>query len=85
MKPGDMIEWAYKSSGNVVTPDEELWSTPMQQWVPIGCEALLISITKDMYMWLSDKRLFHARVDDTVRDDRRAGDERVVPRTKTVQ
>ncbi len=84
MKPGDMIEWIYKSSGNVVVPDEEIWSTPMKRWVPIGGQALLISIVKDVYVWLSDKRLFHARVDDTFTAHSSLSTVRVVPRTKTV-
>ncbi len=39
----------------------------MKQYVPIGGTALLISITDEVYVWLSDKGLFHARVDDTRR------------------
>ena len=67
MKPGDLIEWTYKSNGQPVIVGEELWSTPLKRWVPIGGEQvhLLISITDETIVWLNDKGLFHARVDDT--------------------
>ena len=71
MNPGDFIEWTYKSNGEVVVPNEELWSSMMRQRVPIGCtNNLLISIYDDCdarkcITWLNDKRLVHARVNDS--------------------
>ena len=66
MKPGDLIEWVYKSDSQPVDEDAELWSTPMQRWIPIGVRpAILVSITNEFYMWLTLEGLFHARVDDT--------------------
>ncbi len=69
MKPGDLIEWVYKSNREVVVSGEELWSTPLERWVPIGSEQvhLLISITDETIVWLNDKGLFHAHVNDAAR------------------
>lgn len=65
MKPGDMIKWVYYCDNNVnVDGDEMLWSTPMNRWVPISVPALLISITKDEYVWLSEGGIFSAIMDD---------------------
>jgi hypothetical protein len=36
MKPGDLIKWVYKRGSRPVRKDAELWSTPMNCWVPIG-------------------------------------------------
>ena len=87
MKPGDFIEWTYKSDGNLVVESEVLWSTPMHRFVPIGCvNNLLISIhdegDKKIITWLNDKGLFHARVDDTVGADLRIVGGLVVPRAR---
>jgi len=67
MKPGDLIEWAYKGNNELVVSDEELWSSPMQAWVPIGSNMLhlLVSITDEHISWFNEKGFFHARVDDT--------------------
>jgi len=69
MKPGDLIEWVYKSNMALVVSDEELWSTPMQAWIPIGSNTLylLVSITDEHIYWFNEKGFFHAQVDDTVR------------------
>jgi hypothetical protein len=65
MKPGDLIEWVYKSDSQPVEEDVKLWSTPMKRWVPIGVQPMmLISITDEFYSWLTAEELFHARVDD---------------------
>jgi len=66
MKPGDFIEWTYRSDDKIVTPNEKLWSTPMQAWVPIGSNVLhlLVSITYNHIYWFNEKGFFHARVDD---------------------
>ena len=67
LKPGDLFDWVYKSANEPVLPNEELWSSLMDQWVPIdGPEPMLcIGITDEVIVWLSAKGLFHARVDDT--------------------
>jgi hypothetical protein len=81
MKPGDLIEWVYKSDPQPVDEDVELWSTPMQRWIPIGIHpAVLISITDEFYTWLTLEGLFHARVDDTRIWPRRTLSPLVVPR-----
>jgi hypothetical protein len=65
--PGDMFEWVYVYNSSPVVPKEQLWSTPLQRWVPIGGRNnLLIAITDEIIMWLSDKGLFSARADDRV-------------------
>jgi hypothetical protein len=66
MKPGDLIEWVYKSDSQPVDEDEKLWSTPMQRWIPIGVHPMMfISMTDEFYTWLTPEGLFHACVDDT--------------------
>jgi hypothetical protein len=82
MKPGDMIEWVYKFNKSPVLSSEELWSTPMQRWVPIGKPALLVGLTFEQYFWLLPKGLFHARVNDIRRRGRRRDWVAVVPRAR---
>jgi len=69
MKPGDLIEWVYVANDQIVRPREELWSTPMQKWVPIGGVHVLVSIANGMLTWLPlcgvFKGLLHVRWDDT--------------------
>ena len=65
MKPGDFIEWVYKSDRSAIAPDELLYSSPMKKWVPISGLALLIGNADGILTWVSDKGLFHASVDDT--------------------
>ena len=86
LKPGDMIEWTYKSNSKVVVTEEEIWSTPLERWVPIGGDMvhLLISITGDTIVWLNSKGLFHARVDDTLARLLGEARRRVVPREHVV-
>lgn len=66
MVPGDLIEWVYKSSHMVVDKDEEMWSTLMHDWVPIGSGLVhtLISIDNEQITWMNEEGLFHARTDD---------------------
>ena len=63
--PGDMVEWVYQSTGKPVKKDEELYSTTMEDWVPIGAPVFLVAATDETFSWLTPKGLFHARVDDT--------------------
>lgn len=81
MVPGDVIEWVYKSSNKVVDKDEELWSSTMEQWVPIGScfTHILISIENEQMSWLNEQGCFHARVDDVVNSDPKGTFPRVLP------
>lgn len=58
--PGDMIEWVYEYNNAVVDKNENLWSSTMNQFIPIGAPSLLISVTEDKFSFLSEKGLFHA-------------------------
>jgi hypothetical protein len=82
MKPGDLIEWVYKCNSKPVHESEQIWSTPMQCWIPVGIHpTILTSITDEFYVWLNPNGLFHARMDDTyARVGWKTGKERVVPR-----
>lgn len=80
MKPGDMIEWVYKHNSTVVDKDEELWSTLMYKWIPIGTPAILISVTEHECFWLSEKGLFSASSDDTLGHHHGHEGNTVVPR-----
>ena len=66
MVSGDLIEWMYEQNGELVTKDEELWSTLMIRHVPIGSTLvhILVSIDDEQIMWLNEVGLFHARVGD---------------------
>jgi hypothetical protein len=86
MKPGDLIEWFYKLNGNVVHPRETLWSSVMQQWVPIGGAHFLVSRAEGVLMWLplgvNCKGLFRAREDDTITGQLNISARQVVPRAR---
>ena len=64
--PGDVIEWVYKFDGVAVLSNEELWSSTMECWVPIGGTALLISVDDETYSWLGPEGFLRARADDTL-------------------
>ena len=67
MVPGNIIEWVYKQTDELITERETLWSTPMKRWVPIGSGFIhtLISIDSEQITWMNEEGLFHARMDDT--------------------
>ena len=67
MKPGDMIEWVSKFSGELVHKRSRLWSTVEGRYVPIGSEMVhfLVSINDETFSWLNEKGLFHTCVGDT--------------------
>jgi hypothetical protein len=66
IKPGDLIEWAYRGSDELVSHDEMLWSTSLHRYVPIGSKFvhLLIAVDNDHIVWFNSEGLFHAGVDD---------------------
>jgi len=64
IKPGDMIEWAYKSDNVVVTHNEQCYSSTMKQWIPIGGEMIVVSVVDSAIYFLRKEGLFHARVDE---------------------
>ena len=80
IRPGDLFDWVYKNTNEPVLPNEKLFSTAMDCWVPIGGPEpmLCIGITDEMIVWVSAKGLFHARVDDRAWHRTRAGDLRRV-------
>ena len=63
LKPGDIIEWVHNQDDKPVNEQEELYSTPMNRWVPIGSRLIhtLISIDDEQIAWVNEKGLFHAR------------------------
>lgn len=66
MQPSDMIEWTYKRNGRRVINREQLWSTLMKQWVPIGSGPIhtLISIDGERITWMNEEGCFCACMDD---------------------
>jgi hypothetical protein len=64
MLPGDMIEWVYVDTGDVVDINEKLWSCTMSTWAPVGRPSLLISIDEKIYSWLTSIGIFHALMSD---------------------
>ena len=84
MKPGDMIEWTYKTSGELVHKDETFWSSVERRYVPIGGEMvhLLVSVNDETYSWINEKGLFHAHVDDSVAERAVLAGVAVVPRAR---
>jgi hypothetical protein len=56
LHPGDLIKWVYESDSQPVRENDELWSMPMQRYIPIGVQPMmLISITDEFYSWLTPK------------------------------
>lgn len=66
MVPGDVIEWVYEDSGQIVIIIEELWSMDMNKWVSIGSDLIhmLVSIDEKRICWMNEEGLFHICVDD---------------------
>jgi hypothetical protein len=64
MKPGDLIKWYYDHNNEIVRTNEELWSSLMQKWVPIGIVSTLLHQDNKTYSWINSKGCFRARVDD---------------------
>ena len=66
MVPGNIIEWTYKRNGRRVINREQLWSTLMKRWVPIGSSLVhtLVSIDGERISWLNEEGCFYAHVDD---------------------
>lgn len=44
--------------------DDEIWSTLMQRWAPIGGQMLLLSVTDKVVSWLHSTGVFYACLDD---------------------
>lgn len=84
MEPGDMIEWVYKFSGELVHKDETLWSSVMERFVPVGSKMahLLVLVNDETFSWLNEKGLFHARMDDVALSPAPSPVWAVVPRTR---
>lgn len=84
MNPGDLIEWVYENSHKVVGENEELWSTPMKCYAPIGSSLvhIIISIDKEHIVWMNEEGLFHMRVYDVLTNERLAYANVVVPYTR---
>lgn len=75
MKPGDTIEWVCEPIGKRVVKHETLWSSTMNCWVPIGSSFIhtLVSLDKNRIMWMNEKGLFHAHVNDDAMSSEVAG------------
>lgn len=61
MVPGDLIEWCYKDSNNIVVYNEQMRSPTIEAYIPIGPELthVLISIDGEKITWMNEKGLFH--------------------------
>jgi hypothetical protein len=81
VKPGDLIEWMYRNIGKPVIADEYLWSSVKKGWVPIGSGMthLCVSCDDTTYVWLNEKGLFRASVDDWRAREGEAWRKEVVP------
>jgi len=66
IKSGDLIEWVYKSNGELVVEREFLWSTIEREYVYIGREFvhMCINVDDETISWLNEKGLFYACVND---------------------
>lgn len=62
IKPGDLFVWAYEILQDAVDHDENLYSRPMQKWIPGGgvCLCLGISKTTLVIHWISHSGIFYA-------------------------
>jgi hypothetical protein len=68
VKPGDLIKWINEATDQHISVDEELWSTPLCRYVPIGSKFvhMLMAIDNDHITWFNSRGIFYAHVDDTV-------------------
>ena len=66
LKPGNLFDWVIEYNNKRVRLDEELWSSLMNRWIPIGGPEpmLCIGITDEGIVWLSVKGLFSASIKD---------------------
>jgi hypothetical protein len=66
IKPGDLIEWVYRTKNETVCKDETLWSSQEQKWVPIGSGLThkCVFCDEKTYKWSNQRGLFRAHVDD---------------------
>lgn len=68
MVPGDVIIWVYNYDDDrkFVIPQEHLWSSLMNSYVPIGSNFvhILIAVNDEHISWLNSRGLFHAHTSD---------------------
>jgi hypothetical protein len=62
IKPGDLFVWAYEISQNIIDHDDNLYSRPMQKWIPGGGVCLCTGIDKTTLIihWISHSGIFYA-------------------------
>ncbi len=84
IKPGDIIEWVYKSDDSAVAVNEEVWSSINKCWCCIGSTSvhLCVAVFDETIVWINDKGLFHARVDESGHPLWCVRHRRVVPRAR---
>lgn len=66
MVPGDLIEWVYDGTDIPVACNEEVYSSTMKTYVPVGSDMVHMLMHRDgeTYYWLNQMGLFYAGEDD---------------------
>ena len=62
VKPGDFIEWVHE--GIKCDPEETLWSSIEEAYVPIGLLSVLLWIKPSEYAWLTSRGVYRAQFSD---------------------
>lgn len=59
MQPGDIVEWHYSNTRNLVMRDEQLLM-PSGEWVEIGSNLvhIIVAIDDDQITWLNSRGTF---------------------------
>jgi len=80
--PGDLIEWRYWATDRLVRPNEELYSSIENEWVPIGSNLVHMCVRCENrhFTWLNEKGAFNANYLDDRALGSRSEQPRVIPR-----
>jgi len=64
-KPGDLIEWAYRSNRELVVSEESFWSLSAKNFVPIGSKYvhMVVAYDGDKIVWYNKLGLHSASFD----------------------
>lgn len=64
IKPGDLFQWIYTYTNQLVDEGEVIYSYIMKKWVLCSGLCLCVSINDNIIYWVSDKGFFGAQTDE---------------------
>lgn len=71
IKPGDFVDWIYRTSRQLVSENEEIWSSTMMSFVPVGKSIIhiVVDIDDNEITWINGKGLFSSKIDSISKFD----------------